>query len=143
MGELNGDRRRNEERHGHVANERHRDERWEMRNGPTGAAAAENTVLCVPMVARVMVVAGVYEKLRRKAFRADLDRERPVARGHEALRDERANGERKQQYAGDQLMLGFLGQTQSHCPKAYSAAQALIHSTPAADSDPDDLDCFR
>jgi hypothetical protein len=135
MDELDGNRRRNEERGGHVANERYKDERRQMRHWPTGAAAAENTVLGVPMVARVMVVAGVHEKLRRKAFRADLDRERPVACGHEALRDERAHGERKQQYAGDQLMLGFLGQTQSHCPlQAYSAAQALIHSTPAADT---------
>jgi hypothetical protein len=135
MDELNGDRRRNEERRGYIANERYRDGRREMRHGPTGAAAAENTVLGVPMVVRVMVVAGVHEQLRRKAFRADLDRKRPVAGGHEALRDERAHGECKQQYAGDQLKFGFPGHTQSHCPlQAYSAAQALINSTPAADT---------
>ena len=87
-----------------------RDARLREQNGCEGCqlccraaarGAAEYAMVGMRVAAGVMVAA-VQEKLRREAFRADLKGQGRRLRGHEALRNERAHGKRRQQYARDQ-----------------------------------------
>ena len=114
--ELNEDRRREAGRGRRALGERNEGERWCVRYRPARAGSAEYTVIGLRVTARVVVVARVHEELRGETFRADLNRERPVARGHEACWNERARGERQQHDAGDQLAHGLVGQLESHGP---------------------------
>jgi hypothetical protein len=102
-----------------------------MRRGSGGAGAAKNTMLGVPMASRVVV--GMREQLRRKAFRADLHRKRPVASGHKALRNQRMDAERQHHECGDQRTHRFVGYTQSHGGRNLfcRAAPCVQHDTGA------------
>ena len=113
MDELNDDRHRGDTRGGHTLGKRKASEQWELRCRPGGTGATEHTVFGVP-VGPGVVVTGVREQLRGETFWADLDRERSVARGHEALRNKRAHDERQQHDAGDQRACGFMGEAESH-----------------------------
>lgn len=115
MDELDDDRRRGDMRGGHTLGKRKPSEQRDMRCRPGGTGATEHTVFGVPVCPGV-VVTDVRQQLRGETFWADLDRERSVARGHEALGNKRAHDERQQHGAGDQRARGFMGQAESHHP---------------------------
>lgn len=66
------------------------------------------------MGSTVMMMPRRHQHLRRQALGTDLHREGPIARGHEALRNERAGGEPEQHHPGDQVARGLIGQTDPH-----------------------------
>ena len=77
----------------------------------------------------MVMVGGVHQQLRGETFRTDLNRERPITRGHEALWNERARGEHEQHCTGNERAPDFMGQTDAHRPLELFCREYPIDST--------------